>query len=150
MGRMYSTTSDLRCHCFDHVRIYTNERAQARDCCRNDFSRLTPHAQFLRPGYSSLGYLKKLPVSVLKIDKSFVIGMKDDENDATIVRSSIDLAHNMGLTVVAEGVENADTFSLLTELGCDAAQGIFISQPMPAAKVRSWLRGSPWSPGLRN
>ena len=101
-------------------------------------------------GYSSLGYLKKLPVSVLKIDKSFVIGMKDDENDATIVRSSVDLAHNMGLTVVAEGVENADTFSLLTELGCDAAQGIFISQPMPAAKVRSWLRGSPWSPGLRN
>ncbi len=101
-------------------------------------------------GYSSLGYLKKLPVSVIKIDKSFVIGMKDDENDATIVRSSIDLAHNMGLTVVAEGVENADTFSLLTSLGCDAAQGIFISRPMPAAKLRSWLRGSPWSPGLRN
>lgn len=101
-------------------------------------------------GYSSLGYLKKLPVRVLKIDKSFVIGMTQDQNDATIVRSSIDLAHNMGLRVVAEGVENPEALSLLTNLGCDAAQGFFISQPLPATEVKRWLIDSSWGSGLKN
>ncbi len=96
-------------------------------------------------GYSSLGYLKKLPVSAIKIDQSFIAGMAQDESDAAIVRTSIDLAHNMGLKVVAEGVENADALSLLRTLGCDAAQGIFITEPLPLAKLKRWLVDSSWS-----
>ncbi|MFQ5993560.1 MAG: putative bifunctional diguanylate cyclase/phosphodiesterase [Acidiferrobacterales bacterium] len=101
-------------------------------------------------GYSSLGYLKRLPVGVIKIDRSFVIGMTQEENDATIVRSSIDLAHNMGLKVVAEGVETAHALSLLRNLGCDAAQGMFIGRPMPIADLRRWLIDSSWKSVLRN
>ncbi|MFQ5760864.1 MAG: EAL domain-containing protein, partial [Acidiferrobacterales bacterium] len=101
-------------------------------------------------GYSSLGYLKKLPISAVKIDRSFVIGMTEDEHNATIVRSSIDLAHNMGLKVVAEGVENADVVANLTNLGCDAAQGMFISRPMPVDELLSWLKSSTWGKKLPN
>ena len=82
-------------------------------------------------GYSSLAYLKRLPVNELKIDKSFVMGMENDANDAKIVRSTIDLAHNLGLTVVAEGVENAAILSQLRELNCDEAQGYHMSKPVP-------------------
>ena len=84
-------------------------------------------------GYSSLAYLKKLPLKTLKIDKSFVIDMAHDDNDAAIVRLTIDLAHNLGYRVVAEGVENAMTHRMLTELGCDGAQGFHFSRPVPAA-----------------
>jgi EAL domain-containing protein (putative c-di-GMP-specific phosphodiesterase class I) len=81
-------------------------------------------------GYSSLAYLKSLPVNELKIDKSFVMGMEKDESDAKIVRSTIDLAHNLGLTVVAEGVENAHIYQLLADLHCDEAQGYYMSKPV--------------------
>ena len=89
-------------------------------------------------GYSSLAYLKRLPVDELKIDKSFVLGMVDDLDDAKIVRSTIDLAHNLGLTVVAEGVENAKVWDALRALECDEAQGYHMGRPMPAADFLAW------------
>jgi diguanylate cyclase (GGDEF)-like protein len=82
-------------------------------------------------GYSSLAYLSRLPVQELKIDKSFVMAMERQPQDATIVRSTIDLAHNLGLSVVAEGVENAQILRLLASLGCDEAQGYHLGRPMP-------------------
>lgn len=89
-------------------------------------------------GYSSLAYLKSLPVDELKIDKSFVINMETDEDDAKIVRSTVDLAHNLGLTVVAEGVENALIWDKLKDLHCDEAQGYFMSKPIPADSFAPW------------
>lgn len=90
-------------------------------------------------GFSSLAYLKKLPVNELKIDKSFVMGMLDDANDGTIVRSTIDLAHNLGLKVVAEGVENEKTLDMLKILGCDVIQGYHLGKPMPAGQFVEWF-----------
>jgi EAL domain-containing protein (putative c-di-GMP-specific phosphodiesterase class I) len=90
-------------------------------------------------GYTSLGYLKRLPVDVLKIDKSFVLSMNADEHDAVIVRSAIELGHNLGLEVVAEGVETAETWDELERLGCDLAQGFYLSRPMPASDMAGWL-----------
>ena len=90
-------------------------------------------------GYSSLAYLKRLPVDAVKIDKSFVLGMGEDNNDGAIVRSTIDLARNLGLHVVAEGVENSDTWTELRDLGCDLAQGYLISRPIPADELTAWL-----------
>ena len=89
-------------------------------------------------GYSSLAYLKRLPVDELKIDKSFVMSMEKDLDDAKIVRSTIDLAHNLGLTVVAEGVENVKAWDMLRELECDEAQGYHMGKPMPAADFITW------------
>ncbi len=89
-------------------------------------------------GYSSLAYLKRLPVNELKIDKSFVMGMVDDDSDAKIVRSTIDLAHNLGLSVVAEGVEDEALLRRLRELNCDEAQGYHIGKPMPGAEFAVW------------
>ncbi len=89
-------------------------------------------------GYSSLAYLKRLPVDELKIDKSFVLGMVADTGDAQIVRSTIDLAHNLGLTVVAEGVETATILERLQALHCDEAQGYHIGRPMPADDFLAW------------
>jgi diguanylate cyclase (GGDEF)-like protein len=83
-------------------------------------------------GYSSLANLKRLPVDVIKIDKSFVIDMPHDASDAAIVRSTIDLAHNLGLKVVAEGVESHEAWRRLQDLGCDLAQGFHVSRPLPA------------------
>jgi EAL domain-containing protein (putative c-di-GMP-specific phosphodiesterase class I) len=83
-------------------------------------------------GYSSLANLKRLPVDGIKIDKSFVIDMPHDASDAAIVRSTIDLAHNLGLKVVAEGVESHEAWQRLAALGCDLAQGFHISRPLPA------------------
>jgi diguanylate cyclase (GGDEF)-like protein len=90
-------------------------------------------------GYSSLAYLKRLPVHELKIDKSFVAHMASDENDAAIVRSTVGLAHDLGLQVVAEGVEDQQTWDLLAEVGCDVAQGYFISRPLPPLVLGEWL-----------
>lgn len=101
-------------------------------------------------GYSSLSYLKKLPVSTIKIDKSFVLGMTRNENDAAIVRTSIDLGHNLGLEVVAEGVETEDVLKRLSELGCDTAQGHYISRPLSAAEFTDWLKQSSWGLDKRN
>lgn len=92
-------------------------------------------------GYSSLAYLKRLPVDEIKIDRSFVMGMEKDANDARIVRSTIDLAHGLGLTVVAEGVENAQVWQLLRDQRCDEAQGFHMSRPMPSAEFASWSLG---------
>ena len=101
-------------------------------------------------GYSSLAYLKKLPVSELKIDQSFVFGMVANVNDAVIVRSTIDLAHNLGLRVVAEGVEDRETLRLLVALGCDVGQGYLFGRPMPAEEVTTWLSESPWGISSQN
>jgi EAL domain-containing protein (putative c-di-GMP-specific phosphodiesterase class I) len=87
-------------------------------------------------GYSSLAYLKTLPVDVIKIDRSFVSGMADEPRDAAVVRSAIELAHSFGLGVVAEGVEDDQTFEALHELGCDVAQGYLIGRPVPAQELR--------------
>ena len=87
-------------------------------------------------GYSSLAYLKKLPVSELKIDKSFVMDMLTNESDATIVNATIQLGHNLGLKVVAEGVENQQTFNILKSMGCDLQQGNFISIPRSPNQLR--------------
>ena len=96
-------------------------------------------------GYSSLAYLKRLPVDELKIDKSFVTDMEENDNDAVIVRSTIDLAHNLGLKVTAEGVETQGAWDLLEILGCDNSQGYFMGKPMPAEKLEAWLQASAWS-----
>jgi diguanylate cyclase (GGDEF)-like protein len=93
-------------------------------------------------GYSSLAYLKKLPIDTIKIDKSFVLGMMTDENDRIIVRSTIDLGHNLGMKVTAEGVENQAIWERLVDYGCDLAQGYHISRPMPAADLPLWLKQS--------
>ena len=90
-------------------------------------------------GYSSLAYLKRLPVDELKIDKSFVLNMEKDEGDTKIVRSTIDLGHNMGLRVVAEGIESEAVWRLLAELGCDQGQGYFMSRPIPGDQMIAWL-----------
>jgi EAL domain-containing protein (putative c-di-GMP-specific phosphodiesterase class I) len=90
-------------------------------------------------GYSSLSYLKRLPVSEVKIDKSFVLNMQHDDNDAVIVRSIVDLARNLGLLVVAEGVETTEIWDALRAMNCDIAQGYVISRPLPAAALTSWL-----------
>ena len=87
-------------------------------------------------GYSSLSYIMKLPVQELKIDQSFISRMATDEEISTIVRSTIDLGHNLGLQVVAEGVEDAAVWNMLRSLGCDDAQGYFMSRPL-AAVARS-------------
>ncbi|MGZ3182523.1 MAG: EAL domain-containing protein [Telluria sp.] len=91
-------------------------------------------------GYSSLAYLKRLPVNELKIDKSFVLNMAEGSGDIKIVRSTIDLGHNLGLRVVAEGIENVQVWNLLSELGCDQGQGYFMSRPIPADKLADWVR----------
>ena len=90
-------------------------------------------------GYSSLANLKRLPVDVIKIDKSFVMEMAVDASDAAIVRSTIDLAHNLGLRVVAEGVESEDAWRHLEALGCDFAQGYYLSRPLPARRPATRL-----------
>lgn len=90
-------------------------------------------------GLSSLAYLKSLPVKCLKIDKSFVIEMLTNENDSIIIHSTIDMAHNLGLTVVAEGVENKETLSELRRLKCDFVQGYYVAQPMLSVELIKWM-----------
>ncbi len=94
-------------------------------------------------GFSSLAYLKKLPVNEIKIDKSFVIDMLENENDAVIVHTTIELAHNLGLVAVAEGVENEQTLLKLKSLGCDVLQGYHICKPLPAKDLILRLESSP-------
>jgi len=93
-------------------------------------------------GYSSLSYLKKLPVKEIKIDKSFVMDMLENDNDFVIVHATIELAHNLGLKVVAEGVENEETYNKLKELGCDMIQGYYISKPLPSKEFQAWYNDS--------
>jgi diguanylate cyclase (GGDEF)-like protein len=91
-------------------------------------------------GYSSLAYLKRLPVDEVKLDKSFVLNMTGDADDAAIVRSTIELAHNLGLQLVAEGVEDQETLDLLATLGCDLVQGYHLARPMPADELANLQR----------
>jgi diguanylate cyclase (GGDEF)-like protein len=90
-------------------------------------------------GHSSLSYLQRLPVNEVKIDRSFVMNMATDENDATIVRATIDLGRNLGLETVAEGVETPEIWSQLESLGCDMAQGYYLSRPVPASELWTWM-----------
>jgi len=95
-------------------------------------------------GHSSLSRLRRLPVSELKIDRSFVMDMEKCRDDLTIVESTIQLAHNLGLLVVAEGVESEAVLQHLTRLGCDLVQGFHLGRPMPPEEVASFVRQSPW------
>jgi diguanylate cyclase (GGDEF)-like protein len=95
-------------------------------------------------GYSSLAYLRRLPVSEIKIDQSFVMGMLENENDAVIVRATIGLAHNLGMTVIAEGVAEAAILKKLAIWGCDLAQGYHISPPVDGKAINSLLGNSEW------
>jgi EAL domain-containing protein (putative c-di-GMP-specific phosphodiesterase class I) len=97
-------------------------------------------------GHASLSYLKRLPLDEVKIDRSFVSGMIEDENDAVNERSTIDLARNLGHKVVAEGVETAEIMSELAALNCDIAQGFHISRPLPAQALSVSLRGPARNP----
>jgi diguanylate cyclase (GGDEF)-like protein/PAS domain S-box-containing protein len=94
-------------------------------------------------GYSSLSYLRQLPVDEIKIDRSFVMGMGEQAGDAVIVRSTVDLGRNLGLEVVAEGVETLDSWNTLRALGCNTAQGYFLSKPVSADELTSWLKARP-------
>jgi EAL domain-containing protein (putative c-di-GMP-specific phosphodiesterase class I) len=95
-------------------------------------------------GYSSLEYLIKLPATELKIDRSFVLGIGKDESNAVVVRSTIDLAHNLGMKAVAEGVDSMEVWEKLRTLGCDMSQGYLFSKPVSAADFIRWLDESPW------
>jgi len=95
-------------------------------------------------GYSSLSYLKQMPKGELKIDRTFVMNMFNDDNDAIIVRSTIDLAHNTGRSALAEGVEDQETLNLLEILGCDKAQGYHICRPIPVEDLNNWMLECQW------
>ena len=95
-------------------------------------------------GYSSLAYLKRLPVDEIKIDKSFVMDMLENPSDAVIVQSIVDLARNMGMSVVAEGIENQEVWDKLVELNCNIGQGFYMCRPCLASKLALWLQESPW------
>ncbi len=101
-------------------------------------------------GYSSMSYLKELLVAKIKIDKSFVTDMAVNRNDAVIVRSTVELGHNLGLKVVAEGVETQVVWDKLSALGCDDAQGYYMSRPLSADGFAEWLQQSPWGPKKPN
>jgi diguanylate cyclase (GGDEF)-like protein/PAS domain S-box-containing protein len=94
--------------------------------------------------YSSLVYLQRLPIDEIKVDRSFVVNLVSAPGDAVIVRSTIDLAHNLGLTVVAEGVEDEVALDMLVQYGCDSAQGYFFSRPCTAEELTAWLTESPF------
>jgi EAL domain-containing protein (putative c-di-GMP-specific phosphodiesterase class I) len=111
------------------IEVITRLRAKGLRIAVDDFG----------TGYASLGYLKHFPVDELKIDKSFIRGMATDRKDLAIVRSTISLAHELGLQAVAEGVEDSATWDLLAQAGCDQAQGYYICEPVSAAGLREQL-----------
>jgi len=94
-------------------------------------------------GYTSLSCIRKLPVSEIKVDKSFVLNMRESNDDAVIVRSVVDLGHNLGLEVVAEGVEDRETWDMLGGLGCTTAQGYYICRPVDPAAMAAWAHSQP-------
>ena len=96
-------------------------------------------------GYSSMAYIQKLLVAKIKIDKSFVMDMGAEAKDEMIVRATIDLAHNLGLSAVAEGVESQEAWDKLQELGCDSAQGYHMGKPLPPDQFLEWVENSPWA-----
>jgi EAL domain-containing protein (putative c-di-GMP-specific phosphodiesterase class I) len=98
-------------------------------------------------GYSSLGYLARLPVDQLKIDKSLITHMGEQERAIAIVRATVEMAHHLGVPVVAEGVEDQTTWDLLGALGTDGGQGYFVTPPLPPRALREWLTTAPWPLG---
>ena len=98
-------------------------------------------------GYTSFAYIRKLPISEIKVDKSFVLNMRPQNDDHVIVRSIVNLGRSLGVEVVAEGVEDQDAWDLLAVLGCNEAQGYFIGRPMPEDALLTWLNESPWAAG---
>ena len=100
-------------------------------------------------GYSSLAYLKSLPVQEIKIDKSFVLKLASSPGDEILVRSTIELGHNLGLRVTAEGIEDAASLAILDRYGCETGQGYYISKPLAAGEFETFYAGSQWSP-MRN
>lgn len=134
-----------------HVTLEITESAimQEPERCLDILNALNDMGMYLSvddfgTGYSSLSYLKRLPVKELKIDRSFVSEMIDDKDDAMIVRSTIDLAHNLGLATVAEGVETAQVLERLREMGCDQAQGYLISRPLSPDDLFSYMASGEW------
>jgi EAL domain-containing protein (putative c-di-GMP-specific phosphodiesterase class I) len=114
-------------------------------CAANVFKQLTDMGLSLAiddfgTGMSSLSYLKRLPVTAIKIDRSFVMDMAEDGENAVIVRSIVDLAHNLGYRVIAEGVETEEVLNLLISLGCDSAQGYYFSEPITTPAFEAWLK----------
>ena len=95
-------------------------------------------------GYSSLAYLKQLPIRALKIDRTFVKEMMEREQDAIIIQSTIAMAHGLGVKVIAEGVEDVTSLKMLKILGCDEAQGYYISKPMLWADLENWIQQGPY------
>jgi diguanylate cyclase (GGDEF)-like protein/PAS domain S-box-containing protein len=136
----------------DRLQVEVTESAVMTDPARaaDVLSRLTSQGvtasiDDFGTGYSSLSLLRRLPVHELKIDRSFVMGMAGDgSEDMAIVRSTADLAHNLGLSVVAEGVEDQWTLDLLSSMGCDEAQGYHIARPMSCAAFKGWLGSGAW------
>jgi EAL domain-containing protein (putative c-di-GMP-specific phosphodiesterase class I) len=100
-------------------------------------------------GYSSLAYLQRLPIDEIKVDRSFITKLIAGGDDEVIVRSTIDLAHNLGLAVVAEGVENEAVLEMLVGYECDCAQGYLFARPLPAQDLVAWLAHSPYGPLAR-
>ena len=96
-------------------------------------------------GFSSLLSIKQLPLASLKIDRSFISQMASSERDTSIVRSIINLGHDLDLKVVAEGVETAESLALVTRMGCDQAQGFVIAPPAEGSVICDWLRSSGWN-----
>jgi EAL domain-containing protein (putative c-di-GMP-specific phosphodiesterase class I) len=101
-------------------------------------------------GYSSLSYIMKLPVQELKIDRSFISRMIGNADSSTIVRSTIELGHSLGMKVVAEGVEDLEGWNLLRHLGCDDAQGYYMSPPLPADDLVAWMHAHDAPGGARD
>ncbi|HHJ80271.1 MAG TPA: GGDEF domain-containing protein, partial [Candidatus Tenderia electrophaga] len=137
----------------EHLQLEITERALMYDPIQANQTLSQLHAMGIKlsiddfgTGYSSLAYLKQLPINEIKVDKSFVSAMLEQNADKIIVRSTIDLAHNMGHQVIAEGVDNAEVLELLREMDCDLAQGYYISHPLAAEELRKWLYNSDWWP----
>ena len=99
-------------------------------------------------GYTSFSYIRNLPIGEIKVDKSFVMNMRTRNDDAVIVRTILDMGRNLGLEVVAEGVEDVETWDILEELGCSSCQGYYISKPVAPHELTKWVQGSPWGAGL--
>ena len=109
--------------------ILSRLRASGVQICVDDFG----------TGYSSLAYLRELPIDELKLDRSFIFPMGDDDRAMALVSSTVGLAHSLGLRMVAEGVETDTAYASLAKMGCDQAQGYFTSRPLPAGKLDDWL-----------
>jgi EAL domain-containing protein (putative c-di-GMP-specific phosphodiesterase class I) len=115
--------------------ILSEVRAYGVSCSIDDFG----------TGHSSLARLRQLPVREIKVDRSFVMAMLQNKDDEVIVRSTIELGHNLGLRVVAEGVETAQTMAVLADFGCDLIQGYHISRPLPVAELEAFLAAGAWT-----